>query len=98
MLRKNIPIVNSNMYVIIFSFTIDKYIKMTRICIVTRKKTITGKNVSHAHNKTKRRFLTNLHYHRFWSEKKNRYIRIRVSAKGIREIDKKGIDKILEEK
>ena len=71
---------------------------MARICTITKKKTITGNNVSHAHNKTKRKFLTNLHYHRFWSEKQKRYIRLRVSTKGIRIIDKKSIDKLLEEK
>jgi large subunit ribosomal protein L28 len=54
-----------------------------------------GNNVSHANNKTKRRFLPNLHYHRFWVESENRYIRLRVSSKGMRLIDKKGIDTVL---
>jgi large subunit ribosomal protein L28 len=56
---------------------------------------MTGNNVSHAHNKTRRRFLPNLHFHRFWVESENRYVRLRVSAKGLRIIDKKGIDTVL---
>ena len=56
---------------------------------------MSGNNVSHANNRTRRRFSPNLHYHRFWVESENRYIRLRVSAKGIRIIDKKGIDKVL---
>ena len=54
-------------------------------------------NVSHAHNKTRRRFLPNLHTHRFWVESENRYIKLRTSAKGMRIIDKKGIDAVLAE-
>jgi len=54
-----------------------------------------GNNVSHANNKTKRRFLPNLHYRRFWVESENRFIRLRVSNAGLRLIDKKGIDAIL---
>jgi len=68
---------------------------MSRICQVTGIKPTTGNNVSHAHNKTRRRFLPNLHTHRFWVPSENRYIRLRVSAKGMRLIDKKGIDTIL---
>lgn len=68
---------------------------MTRICQVTGKKPITGNNVSHANNKTKRRFLPNLQHHRFWVESENRWVRLRVSAKGMRIIDKKGIDAVL---
>jgi large subunit ribosomal protein L28 len=56
---------------------------------------MTGCNVSHANNKTKRRFLPNLHYHRFWVESENRWVRLRVSTKGMRIIDKKGIDAVL---
>lgn len=56
---------------------------------------MTGNNVSHANNKTKRRFLPNLNLHRFWVESKNCYVRLRVSAKGIRIINKKGIDFVL---
>ncbi|MGK0221575.1 MAG: large subunit ribosomal protein L28 [Limisphaerales bacterium] len=54
-----------------------------------------GNNVSHAMNKTRRRFLPNLHYHRFWIESESRYVRLRVSTKGMRVIDKKGIDIVL---
>ena len=68
---------------------------MSRVCMVTGKRPMTGNNVSHAQNKTKRRFLPNLHTHRFWVESENRYIRLRVSAKGMRIIDKKGIDEVL---
>lgn len=70
---------------------------MPRVCMVTGKRPMTGNNVSHAQNKTKRRFLPNLHTHRFWVESENHYIRLRVSAKGMRIIDKKGIDVILED-
>ena len=68
---------------------------MSRVCMVTGKRPITGNNVSHAQNKTKRRFLPNLHSHRFWVESENRYVRLRVSSKGMRIIDKKGIDIVL---
>ncbi len=70
---------------------------MTRVCQVTGKRTITGNNVSHAHNKTKRKFLPNLHNRRFWVESENRWVRLRISTAGIRMIDKKGIDSILED-
>ena len=56
-----------------------------------------GNNVSHAQNKTRRRFLPNLHYHRFWVESEKRYVRLRVSSQGMRIIDKKGIDDVLQE-
>lgn len=70
---------------------------MSRFCKVTRKKPKTGNNVSHAHNKTRRRFLPNLHYKRFWVESEKRFVRLRISAKGMRIIDKKGIDAVLAE-
>ena len=70
---------------------------MSRVCQVTGKRPITGNNVSHANNKTRRRFLPNLHYHRFWVESENRYVRLRVSSKGMRIIDKQGIDSVLAE-
>ena len=70
---------------------------MSKICDVTGKRPMTGNNVSHANNKTKRRFLPNLHIHRFWVQGENRYVRLRVSANGMRIIDKKGIDKVLAE-
>ena len=68
---------------------------MSRICQVTGKRPVSGNNVSHAHNKTKRRFNPNLHSHKFWVESENRFVRLRVSAKGMRIIDKLGIDNVL---
>ncbi|ARC53162.1 50S ribosomal protein L28 [Candidatus Riesia pediculischaeffi] len=68
---------------------------MSRICKVTKKKPMRGNHRSHAMNATKRRFLPNLHHHRFWIEKEKRFIRLRVSTKGIRIIEKKGIEHIL---
>ena len=68
---------------------------MSRVCQVTGKGPISGHNVSHANNKTKRRFLPNLHYHRFWVESEKRFIRLRVSSSGMRVIDKRGIDAVL---
>jgi len=68
---------------------------MSRVCQVTGKRPVTGNNVSHAKNRTRRRFLPNLHRHRFWVESENRWVRLRVSANGMRIIDKKGIDAIL---
>ena len=70
---------------------------MSKICDVTGKRPITGNHVSHANNKTKRRFLPNLHTRRFWVPSENRYVRLRVSSKGMRIIDKKGIDTVLTE-
>ncbi len=68
---------------------------MSRVCQVTGKRPMSGNNVSHAHNKTRRRFLPNLQYKRFWLEKENRYIKLRVSKKGLRVIDKHGLEKVL---
>jgi len=62
---------------------------------VTGKRPMVGNNVSHANNKTRRRFLPNLHNHRFWVESENRFVRLRISTKGMRIIDKVGIDKVL---
>jgi len=70
---------------------------MSRVCQVTGKKPMVGNNVSHANNKTKRRFLPNLHHRRFWVETENRWIRLRVSQAGLRTIDKNGIDVVLAE-
>jgi large subunit ribosomal protein L28 len=70
---------------------------MARVCQVTGKTPMVGNNVSHANNKTKRRFLPNLHYRRFWVESENRWVSMRVSANGLRTIDKKGIDVVLKE-
>lgn len=68
---------------------------MSRVCQVTGKRPMVGNNVSHANNKTRRRFQPNLHNHRFWVESENRFVRLRVSTKGMRIIDKVGIDKVL---
>jgi large subunit ribosomal protein L28 len=68
---------------------------MSRVCQVTGKRPISGHNVSHANNKTKRRFLPNLHYHRYWVESENRWVRLRLTSAGMRVIDKKGIDSVL---
>jgi len=70
---------------------------MSRICQVTGKRPMSGNNVSHAKNRTRRRFLPNLHTHKFWVEAEKRFVKLRVSAKGMRIIDKKGIDSVLEE-
>jgi large subunit ribosomal protein L28 len=68
---------------------------MSRVCQVTGKGPTTGNNVSHANNRTRRRFLPNLHTHRFWVESENRYVKLRVSTKGLRLIDRDGIDTVL---
>ncbi len=68
---------------------------MSRVCAVTGKRPMVGNNVSHANNKTKRRFLPNLQYRRFWVESENRFVRLRVSNAALRLIDKKGIDAVL---
>ena len=68
---------------------------MARVCQVTGKGPMVGNNVSHANNKTKRRFLPNLHYRRFFIEAENRWVRLRVSNAALRLIDKKGIDVVL---
>jgi len=68
---------------------------MARVCQVTGKRPASGNNVSHANNKTKRRFLPNLHKHRFWVESEKRFVSLRISTKGMRIIDKLGIDKVL---
>jgi len=70
---------------------------MSQVCQVTGKRPAVGNNVSHAKNRTRRRFLPNLHYHRFWVAAEKRFVRLRVSAKGMRIIDKKGIDSVLAE-
>lgn len=70
---------------------------MARICEVTGKKPRVGNNVSHANNKTKRRFLPNLQSRRFWLESEKRWVRLRVTTAGLRTIDKKGIEVVLAE-
>ena len=68
---------------------------MSKVCQVTGKRPQVGNNVSHAKNRTRRRFLPNLQSHRFWVEAENRFVKLRVSTKGMRIIDKKGIDTVL---
>ncbi|VFN03616.1 MAG: LSU ribosomal protein L28P [Candidatus Kentron sp. G] len=70
---------------------------MARVCQITGKRPVTGNNVSHANNKTRRRYLPNLHTHRFWVDSENRWVKLRISTKGLRIIDKKGIDTVLRE-
>lgn len=70
---------------------------MARVCQVTGKRPMVGNHVSHANNKTKRRFLPNLQYRRLWVESENRWVRLRLSNAGLRTIDKKGIDAVLAE-
>ena len=70
---------------------------MARVCQVTGKRPVAGNNVSHAKNRTRRRFLPNLQTHRFWVESEKRFVKLRVSTKGMRIIDKKGIDTVLGE-
>ncbi|MCJ7555409.1 MAG: 50S ribosomal protein L28 [Gammaproteobacteria bacterium] len=68
---------------------------MSRICQITGKGPMSGNNVSHAKNRTRRRFLPNLHTHRLWVESEKRFVKLRISCAGLRNIDKHGIDKIL---
>ena len=70
---------------------------MSRVCQVTGKGPMAGNNVSHANNKTRRRFLPNLHWHRFWLPTEERYVRMRVSSHGLRIIDKRGIETVVSE-
>ncbi|OGV25793.1 MAG: 50S ribosomal protein L28 [Legionellales bacterium RIFCSPHIGHO2_12_FULL_37_14] len=70
---------------------------MSRVCQVTGKRPTTGNNVSHANNKTKRRFLPNLHKRRLWVEEENRYVTVRLSTKALRMIDKLGVKQVLAE-
>ena len=70
---------------------------MARVCQVTGKKPMLGNNVSHANNKTRRRFLPNLQYRRFWVESENRWVSLRLTNNALRTIDKNGIDVVLAE-
>jgi large subunit ribosomal protein L28 len=70
---------------------------MARVCQVTGKRPIVGHNVSHANNKTRRRFLPNLQQRRFWLESENRWVRLRLTNAALRTIDKKGLDVVLGE-
>lgn len=68
---------------------------MSKVCQVTGKRPAVGNNRSHANNATKRRFLPNLQTHRFWVESEKRFVKLRITTKGMRIIDKKGIDSVL---
>ncbi len=68
---------------------------MARVCQVTGKRPMTGNHVSHANNRTKRRFMPNLQYRRFWVESENRWVRLRLTNAALRTIDKKGLDVVL---
>jgi len=68
---------------------------MSRVCQITGKRPMSGNTVSHAHNKRRRRFLPNLHTHRFWVESEKRYVKLRVSRKGLKIVDRGGIDSVL---
>jgi len=68
---------------------------MSQVCQVTGKRRMCGHNVSHANNKTKRVFKVNLHYKRFWLEGAKKFVKLRVSARGMRTIDKLGIETVL---
>ena len=70
---------------------------MSRVCQVTGKGPLTGNNVSHANNKTRRRFLPNLHSRRIWVDSEQRFVTLRVSGRGLRIIDKRGIDAVLKD-
>ena len=70
---------------------------MARVCQVTGKKPMVGNNISHANNKTIRKFMPNLHYRRFWVESQSRWVRLRASTAGLRRIDKLGVEAVLAE-
>lgn len=68
---------------------------MSKVCQITGKRPVSGNKVSHANNRTRRRFLPNLHEHRIWVASENRWVKLRISTKGLRTIDKNGIDSVL---
>ncbi|MGH8178145.1 MAG: 50S ribosomal protein L28 [Steroidobacter sp.] len=70
---------------------------MSRVCQITGKRPMTGNTVSHANNRRRRRFLPNLHVHRFWVESQRRFVSLRISTRGLRTIEKKGIDAVVAE-
>ena len=70
--------------------------EMAKVCEVTGKRTKSGNNVSHANNRTRRKFFPNLHSHRIWVESQNKYVKLRLSKKGLRTIDKLGIGHVLD--
>jgi large subunit ribosomal protein L28 len=70
---------------------------MSRVCQITGKRPMTGNTVSHANNRRRRRFLPNLHVQRFWLETERRFVSLRVSTRGLRTIEKKGIETVVRE-
>ena len=68
---------------------------MSKVCLITGKRTITGNNISHANNKTKRRFHQNIHHHLIWLKSENRFVLIRVTTKGMLTIDKLGVEQVV---
>ena len=77
------------------TFFLLRELAMARVCQVTGKSPMVGHLVSHANNKTKRRFMPNLQYRRFWVESENRWVRLRLTTAGLRTVDKLGIDAVL---
>jgi len=80
---------------VVFLKNLSKEYVMARVCEVTGKKTVTGNNVSHANNRTKRRFLPNLQNRKIWVESENRWVSMRISGAALRTIDKLGIDAVI---
>lgn len=72
-----------------------KVYHMSKVCQITGKRPMTGHTVSHANNKRRRRFMPNLHTHRFWLDSERRWVSLRVSTKGMRTIDKIGIEAVI---
>ena len=70
---------------------------MSRVCQITGKRPVTGNTVSHANNRRRRRFLPNLHTQRFWLESERRFVSLRISTKGLRTIEKKGVEEIVKQ-
>jgi large subunit ribosomal protein L28 len=88
--------ISEALYCAAFEFTnLQQELQMARVCQVTGKRPMVGNNVSHANNRTKRRFMPNLQYRRFWVESENRWIRLRITNAALRTIDKVGIDSVL---
>jgi large subunit ribosomal protein L28 len=69
---------------------------MSRVCQVTGKRPISGNNVSHANNKSKRRFLPNIQHHRYWLEEENRFVSLKLTPRGMRTIDKVGLKAVID--
>ena len=83
------------MYLISILISLLGYEIMSKICDITKKRVMVGNNVSHAKNRTRRTFEPNLHSHRLWSEKKNKFIKLTLSNKGLRIVNKLGLDAAL---